>query len=272
MKRLLVAMLAATAFCVSAFRWLEEAPRDFLAALELGRDDAERFVFQSFWSDYVSHPTGARVKAVAMGDRPAMVQEVVQFARAYFASPQFLEAYLKIREETRPAPPTGPSSGEEMLQLMKAEMQKQIAELEAQIREATPDVKAILQETLAMMKEQQAELDDPDHPYRSPEMSAVLAEGAALEKEDYQKRLAEWEGLYPEDPTPRIAIRLEAIMAACADVDFSAQLVDGDGGKKLFASTVYERKPAEWKACYRAGPEAVDAARSALGAWLAEIR
>lgn len=53
-------------------------------------------------------------------------------------------------------------------------------------------------------------------------------------------------------------------------MDFAAPLVERDGAMR-FADASYERKPPEWKRCYRAGKEAVDAARSAATAWLKEV-
>ena len=77
MKRVVVAGLAACVLLLSAFSRSHLPMPDFLTTLSLTRDDAERYIFDAFWSDYVSHPTGARMRAVATGDRPAMVREEV---------------------------------------------------------------------------------------------------------------------------------------------------------------------------------------------------
>ncbi|MFH1763071.1 MAG: hypothetical protein ABIF09_02660 [Gemmatimonadota bacterium] len=272
MKSVLAAFLLACALSVSAFRGAEGPTRDFLAVLGIDKASAEANVFSSFWSDYASHPTGDLVRAVVLGDRPAMVREVVQFAREYTASPEFLERYAAARQELRPKLSEGPKSGEEMVNAMKADMQKQIAEIQAQADQSPPDLKEMLLENVAMLREQLVALDDPDNPYLDPEFEVGLAAGAAAEQADYDEKVAEWESLYPENAKVRIAQRLEEVLALCSGVDFSAKLIDDDYGKKLFASTAYEMKSGEWKACYRAGPEAVEAARAALGEWLAEIR
>ncbi len=272
MKSVLVAFLLACVLSVSAFRGAEGPTRDFLSALGITKTSAEANVFSSFWSEHVSHPTGDLVRAVILGDRPALVREVVQFAREYTASPEFLERYASAREEGRPQPPEGPKSGEEMVNAMKADLQKQIADMQAQADQSPPDIKAMLLETVEMLKEQLVMLDDPDNPYLDPEFQVGFAAVAATEQAEYEEKVAEWERLYPEDSKVRIAQRLEEVLAQCSDVDFSAKLVDDEYGKKLFASAAYEMKSGEWKACYRAGPEAVEAARAALGEWLAEIR
>jgi hypothetical protein len=51
------------------------------------------------------------------------------------------------------------------------------------------------------------------------------------------------------------------------DVDFDAKLVPADS-KMRFADPRYEEKPPEWKLYYRAGREAVAAAREVAQAWL----
>jgi len=38
-----------------------------------------------------------------------------------------------------------------------------------------------------------------------------------------------------------------------------------------FTNAVYEKKPAEWKLCYRAGEPAVASAREFADAWLKEL-
>jgi hypothetical protein len=56
-----------------------------------------------------------------------------------------------------------------------------------------------------------------------------------------------------------------------ASVDFDAKLEPRDG-KLRFVDPQYERKPADWKLCYCAGRPAVEAARAAAQAWLAELQ
>jgi hypothetical protein len=54
-------------------------------------------------------------------------------------------------------------------------------------------------------------------------------------------------------------------------VDYGAKLEPRDGMMR-FVDPALERKPANWKLCYRAGRETVEAARAAATAWLAELR
>jgi len=272
MKSVALAFVAGVVFLVSAFRGPEVPLPDFLSSLGLSRESAENYFFQSFWNEYVYHPTGERVRAVALGDRPALVREAVEFGRSYFASETFKARYAAARDEGRPTPPEAPKSGEELIAEMKADLQASITDMKAQADQSPPDIKAMLLESVAMLEAQLVELDSPDHPYRDPAMAVAFAEQAAAEQAAYEAELAKWEATFPEDPSARIAQRLEETLALCADVDFSAELVDGPYGKKLFANTAYEMKPAEWKSCYRAGQPAVEAARTAIQGWLTELR
>lgn len=65
---------------------------------------------------------------------------------------------------------------------------------------------------------------------------------------------------------------LRAFLAMCADVDFSAQLVRGSGGKMLFAKPEYESKPPAWTALVRAGKETTMSLRAAAHQWLGELK
>ena len=55
-------------------------------------------------------------------------------------------------------------------------------------------------------------------------------------------------------------------------VDYSARLKPGDNGKMVFADPSYEAKPGDWKLCYRAGRETMEAARSFARSWLADLQ
>jgi len=56
-----------------------------------------------------------------------------------------------------------------------------------------------------------------------------------------------------------------------ATVDFNAKVAKS-GALMRFADPRYESRPKEWKLCYRAGKEAVDAARAAATEWLKELQ
>lgn len=80
-----------------------------------------------------------------------------------------------------------------------------------------------------------------------------------LNKLDDEKRM-------PSDPNELIKTRLEEFLDISATVDFDAQL-----NGRAFADPAYESKSPQWKLCYRAGKEVVEAAREDAQAWLKEL-
>jgi hypothetical protein len=47
---------------------------------------------------------------------------------------------------------------------------------------------------------------------------------------------------------------------------------DGCSQMHIRQKTVYENKPVEWKLCYRAGKETVEAARAVASQWLGGLK
>jgi hypothetical protein len=78
---------------------------------------------------------------------------------------------------------------------------------------------------------------------------------------------AENEKKYPSDPNELIKKRLTDFLAISATVDFDAEVSSG-----RFVNSEYEKKTPEWKMCYRAGKEVVEAARVEAQKWLNEVK
>jgi hypothetical protein len=72
---------------------------------------------------------------------------------------------------------------------------------------------------------------------------------------------------YPADGMELVKKRLADFLRISATVDFDAKL---DGGN-AFVNPEYEKKSSEWKMCYRAGKDVVEAARVEAQKWLDEL-
>jgi hypothetical protein len=83
---------------------------------------------------------------------------------------------------------------------------------------------------------------------------------------DKQVNKADDEKRYPSDANQMIKQRLEEFMNLSASVDFEAQL-----NGSMFANPVYEAKSNQWKMCFRAGRQVVEAAREEAQVWLKEL-
>ena len=81
------------------------------------------------------------------------------------------------------------------------------------------------------------------------QMKQVLAAG-----NDPTPNKTKWEKEYPENVNVLLKRRLQQYLDLVTKVDFNATLVP-KGRKMIFANPEYEKKSAEWKACFRAGKE-----------------
>jgi hypothetical protein len=124
---------------------------------------------------------------------------------------------------------------------------------------------------LKMYREQLKSLDDPNNSTFNPDMDKILQQSYATQMEEHKKNLAKWEKEYPLTPNEMIKRWLADFLDISKDVDFNAKLVPGDGGKKRFAKPEYERKAENWKLCFRAGKETVEAGRAFAKQWLEEL-
>jgi hypothetical protein len=110
---------------------------------------------------------------------------------------------------------------------------------------------------------------------KDPQMAAMMKQSnemnAAQEQKDYQGRLEGWEKKFPADPKKLIASRLREFLDMSKDVNFDAKLVSNGYGKMKFADPKLEAKPSDWKLCYRAGREPVQAARAFAQEWLGQL-
>ncbi len=99
------------------------------------------------------------------------------------------------------------------------------------------------------------------------------------QKEDLQKSIGETEQAMRELPAGQQAAMDEVVkilkqqLKAIDDLSnatFSREIID-EGGKKIFRNPDYERKPPNWKLCYRAGRETIEAAWGCTKQWLEEL-
>ena len=101
--------------------------------------------------------------------------------------------------------------------------------------------------------------------------SAPALEAGGYGQHAYQQALSKHEELYPADPKMMIANRLRAFLELSKDIPYSAELASGVGESMRFADPQLEAKPSQWKRCYRAGKEPVEAARELATTWLKQL-
>lgn len=110
---------------------------------------------------------------------------------------------------------------------------------------------------------------------KTPKIAAMMKQSFEQanisEQRDFQDRLAKYEKKYPADPRLLVASRLHQFLELSQDIAFEAKLLPSGGGRMKFADPQYEGKSSQWKLCYRAGREPVQAARAFATQWLRQI-
>lgn len=271
LKGLLFSLLLIAGLSLYGFRMLESAGVDTLKKLGIPEDVAKDCVWSSFSGMYFFSPGGQQIKKTPVSERAAVIQQVGQFAKQYTGSKEFNSKYLEYRESNKPTPPEKPKSVDEMRKEQKAQMQKSIQEFEQTVKSMPPEQQASMKEVVASMKEQLKSYDDPNNPMFSPQVAEIYKQSYDAAMQDYKSKLVEWEQKYPPSPNAMVKRWLTEYLEVSKDIDFNAKLIDGDGGKKLFAETRYERKSSQWKMCFRAGKETVETGRTFAKQWLEEL-
>jgi hypothetical protein len=203
-------------------------------------------------------PPAARAEAATAG---------VAWLKAYAATPEFAQRYLKVREAHKPDAPVFDGTPEEELKKQSDEQKQAAEESKKAIASLPPGQRKALEDALKSTTEMIAAMDSPEQ--KQIRLDAIKAMRAERSQQ-YQQQLANWQREYPDDPKPMIARRLREFLALSADVDFAAEL-RSDGGRMLFVNPAYQAKSAQWKMCFRAGKDATTAARAAVQAWLKEL-
>jgi hypothetical protein len=212
------------------------------------------------WGDvaakaFVALPAATRVLVVRGG---------FAWARAHVKSPQFRAAYDSSRQSAKPTPPNPVGTVEEELQRQLADLRKNFEESRKGLASLPAEQRRELE---AVLRQSEAQLSDRQ--YLAMIRTSIEAARAA-EMTGYQSSLERWEEAWPATPDVLVARRLQAFLTECADVSFSARLRP-EGSKMVFVNPEDEARPANWKTCYRAGAEAMGAARTAAAAWLKEL-
>ena len=160
---------------------------------------------------------------------------------------------------------------DEMKKEARETMTKAIRETEENMKTMKADMKASIQPVLESFRQQLKEVDNPKNPMYSKEIEEMYRQGYEQQKQAFADDLAAWEKKYPPSPDGMIRSWLEDFLVISSGVDFNAALTDGGGGRKVFVRQEYENKSSQWKMCYRAGKETVEAGRAYASAWLKEF-
>ena len=230
-------VLAGLAVALGVFSFAIAA--DVLSDLGVSVRDANDKFFYAFTSTSIAFPDNARspktiFKGASPQNRALMVSAVCALAKSYTQSDEFKRRYAEFRKANRPD-----TAGSQPDAESRRQMEKEIKEAEAELKTLPPEMQKEFKGTIAAMR-------------------ALLDPGG--------EQLKEFDAKYPEDPNALVALRLKEFLTLTAGMNYNARLVEGQ-----FADPALESKPKEWKACYRAGREATEAARAFASQWLKEL-
>ncbi len=208
-------------------------------------------------------------KAAAPAARATLVKTAMSWAKAYTESAAFKADYDKQREADAPKPPRFKGTVDDELAAQRAERMKGVEDTKKNLASMPANMRPQMEQMVKQMEEQNAKID------KDAQMQAMLRQGIEMQRANdmkaYEQSVQQHDTRFPADPRVLIARRLQEFLDLSKDVDFGAKLVPA-GAKQRFADTRYEEKPDQWKLCYRAGREAVTAAREAAQGWLATIK
>jgi hypothetical protein len=272
MKAVIIALTLTITVAFHSFTLLQSKTVAVFQKLGIPENVAKDCIWSSLSGKYLSYPDVSKLKAVAAGDRGTVVREIAAFAKHYTTTEEFKSQYSEYRNGRKPNPPEPPKSMKELKQDQRESLQKSIRETEANMKQMSGDQQKMMKDVVKMLKDQLKSLDDPNNPMFSPDMDKMQKQGHEMAMASYKEQVAQWEKENPITPTQMIKAWLTEFLEVSRDVDFGATLIEGDGGRMLFAKTEYERKPETWKMCFRAGKSTVDAGRAAAQQWLGELK
>jgi flagellar biosynthesis GTPase FlhF len=241
-----------------------------LANFGVNTTEVQRKLVSSLVNGYApAYPNRKQFQAGTPAMRAAFAKEALAWLKACTESPAFQEDYRKQREAARPAAPSSQGTADERYAKYLADQRRSLQEMKQNVAKMPPDMQKQMAEAVKTM-EAQLERSSKDAQMIAM-MKQGLAQQAAADQNVYQQRLADFEKRFPAEPRVLVASRLREFLELSKSVDFDAKLVPAGSGKMKFADPQYERMPERWKLCYRAGRDAVQAARAFATDWLRQL-
>ncbi len=241
---------------------------DYLKEMKTTKSAVQNFVQSSIGYGSLNYPSACSV--IPMQKRPALVQAVGEFGRAFVKTEVFKKWYEDFREGRRPAKPDLLPLSAESRKMQIAEFKKNIAEQEKAQADAPADQKAIYKDVLTALRSMLKELENQKKSADA-EMDEYIRQANATASQEYKAKLETFEKEYPAgNPKPLLQRRLREFLESTATVDFTAKLVK-KGDTWEFANPAYEKKDRNWKMAFRAGKETIETARTFAKDWLKEL-
>jgi hypothetical protein len=217
------------------------------------------------------------------------VQAIGNYIKEYVYSEEFKEKYLE-NAPTEPQKPVKAEPVDNIDQVVDQSVSKpsdQIAQMEAMANNpALPEeTRTQLKKALEDFKKSGITSDEQYEKNKKDKKDEIQAENDNSQKHydeemvQYNKDKKIYDSLMFEfkqmetnfRPGTIMKNRLNEFLKFTETIDFNAKLIDKGDNFFTFEKPEYENKSREWKLCFRAGKETIDAARSYAKKWLNEI-
>lgn len=263
-QKTLIILVLFSGIIFSAYKKAEQRAEDIFQTLGLSKEEAGVFMKDNLLYSSLHTPPVSLLKKVATGKRASAVNELGNYMKQYFRSKEVADAYKQYRNELMP----GKQEGIDVKARME-EIKRDIKNTELDKKAAPADMQKMYDDTIAELKKQLAILQNPKHPDYP--LYAGVVTLTPEQQQEIDRQLKEFNKEYPEDVQQYLKLKLKEFLELTGDIDFNAKLVQRNG-KWKFENPQYEAKDANWKKCFRAGKETIEAARTFALQWLKEIK
>ncbi len=206
------------------------------------------------------------LKSIPPPRRVDAVKTLSRWANDYVASGDFKKRYATARDAELPPRPAAARSGAALVQELEANYQTQVIEMRRNIQQLPHIQRRDAEERLKEMETQHRKAM-ADAATQTKTLDAAERQRFQMEQADYAARLAEVNTRFPADGRAWVRMVLERFILETHGVEHGAR-VHTEDGYTTFAKDVLEAKPQAWKACFRAGKPACEAARAEALAWI----
>lgn len=263
-KIFIITVLAVTGFILSSYKKAEKELADVFQLMGISKNEANTLIKENLLYVSLSTPPVPTLKAIIAGKRAALVQELGMYMKDYFKSEEVAKAYKDHRESLLP----GKQEGMDVKTRIE-EIKRAIRNTDEDKKAAPADMKKLYDETIANLTKQLEVLQNPGHPDHALYTGAVVL--TPEQQEEINRQIEEFSKIYPEDVQQYVKLKLKEFLDCTSGIDFTAKLVQRNG-KLKFENPEYEAKDHNWKKCFRAGKETIEAARAFAQHWITEIK
>jgi hypothetical protein len=248
----------------------EKMYADVFSKLGITKDQANERIISGLLGGYLNYYGMRNLKNIALNDRTAVIKDIAVYAKQYAATDAFKKEYLRMKERDKPKEIAKPETPEEMRASMIKNAKEAVTSTEGYLKKADASLKPVFEKSFEDAKLNLKQAEDPNNKYQKnyTQNYPTLVKDFARSNE---QNLKTWEAKYPENHLLYVKKYLQIFLDATKDVDFAAELTERNG-KKFFVKKEYESKGNQWKAAFRTGKDAVEAARAFAQQWMTEIQ